>query len=88
MKTVSVYPAAGGWAVKADALESELVFRQGAKAEQTARRIALAMAEAGQTAELIIHLRDGTTAARFICPANRHAPFEVERGVDPAKHAV
>lgn len=70
MKTVSVFPADLGWAVRAEEIENPLIFRRGSQAEATAKRIALALAETGHTTEIKIQLRDGSIAARFVCPAN------------------
>ena len=73
MQTVSVSPAANGWAVRSEAIENDLLFRHGSKAEEAAKRIALAMAEAGHTTELSILLRDGSTATRLVLPAKGRA---------------
>ena len=69
-KTVSIHPAADGWAVRSDAIENDLIVKHGSKAEETAKRLALAKAEADQTTEIRIQLRNGSIAARFIGPAN------------------
>lgn len=68
MKTVSVVPAAHGWAVRSDAIDNELFFRTGAAAERAARRLAESLSQAGHAAKLSIHLRDGSPVATFLCP--------------------
>lgn len=68
MLSVTVSPADVGWAVRSDAIDNELVFTSGAKAEAAAKRLAEALAQGGEPVEIIIHLRDGGRAARFVCP--------------------
>jgi len=68
MTEVSVVPAAEGWAVRSDAIDNEMIFKSGARAEAAARRVAQALAAAGQAVKLHIHLRDGALAARFVVP--------------------
>ena len=67
MKTVVITPTDGGWSVQAEGMQS-LVFRSGAAAERAGRRMAEAIAAAGEPAELTIVLRDGSVAGRFACP--------------------
>jgi hypothetical protein len=62
---ISVSPAGEGWAVRSDALEAELTFRGGARAEAAARALAEEFADAGRTAEVRIFLRDGALAGSF-----------------------
>ncbi|MFN3583362.1 DUF2188 domain-containing protein [Phenylobacterium sp.] len=66
MTEVSVVPAAEGWAVRSDAIDNEMIFKSGARAEAAARRVAQALAAAGQAVKLRVHLRDGTLAGRFV----------------------
>jgi len=58
-----------GWAVRSDRLATDMTFRSGAAAEQSARRLAERLARAGQTAEIQIRLRNGALAGRFVSPA-------------------
>jgi hypothetical protein len=67
MRSVRVTPAEAGWAVQCDDVDNEMMFRSGAKAEAAARRLAQALADAGEPVEIQIHLRDGGRAARFVC---------------------
>jgi len=67
MLCVKVAPVLEGWAVTCDAVENQMLFRSGAKAEDAARRLAQAMAEAGEFVEIEVRLRDGDRAARFVC---------------------
>lgn len=66
---ITVTPAANGWAVRADGFENDQLFHSGASAESAARKLAAKMADAGESAEILIYLRDGVLAGRFVCPA-------------------
>ena len=51
-----------------------MLFRSGAKAEAAARQLAEALAAGGEAVEIHIQLRDGASAARFLCvPAGTEA---------------
>ena len=67
IQTVAVAPAHGGWTVSTGGEIEPTVFLSGAKAEDAARALGLALAEAGEQAEIIITLRDGSLAGRFVC---------------------
>lgn len=67
MERIVVEPLATGWAVRAAPLENVMVFRSGGAAERAGRKLAVRLASAGQAAELYLCLKDGTTAARFVC---------------------
>lgn len=67
VQEISVTPAQGGWTVDHDGAIEPTVFLSGARAEDAARRLAEAMADAGQSAEIRIILRDGSLAGRFVC---------------------
>lgn len=67
MECVIVEPVAHGWAVRTGACENLMVFRAGGAAERAARKMALALATAGEPVELQVRLRDGSTAARYVC---------------------
>ena len=67
MLCVNVAPVSDGWAVTCDAVENLMLFRSGAQAEDAARRLAQALAEAGEWVEIEVRMRDGARAARFIC---------------------
>lgn len=69
MQTVSVVPAENGWAVQSDAIDNAMLFRSGAKAEAAARRLARALAQRGVPVEILIHLRNGEKAGRFLVAA-------------------
>ena len=66
VEEIQVTPAEGGWTVSHGGALEPLVFRSGARAEDAARRLAEAMAEVGQAAEIKIILRDGSLAGHFI----------------------
>jgi hypothetical protein len=68
---ISVAPVGEGWAVSSEALENDLTFDGGARAEAAARALAKRYAEDGMLAEVQIYLRDGVLAGRFV-----HTPRE------------
>lgn len=74
MLYVRVAPAADGWEVSCDAIDNSMMFRSGAKAEDAARRLAQALADAGEFVEIDVVLRDGRRGARFVC-----APTEIAK---------
>jgi ApbE superfamily uncharacterized protein (UPF0280 family) len=65
-RIISVTPAAFGWSLRIDAQDSVLVFASGAQAEDAARRLACRLADAGEPAEILIRLRDGSLAGRLV----------------------
>ena len=67
IEEISVAPAEGGWSVRHGGDIEPTMFFSGARAEDAARRLAEAMAEAGHHAVITITLRDGALAGRFIC---------------------
>ena len=71
---IHVEPAGGGWTVRHAGSLEPLAFLSGARAEDAARRLAEAMAEAGHAAEIRITLRDGSLAGRFVCSPSQ-GPF-------------
>lgn len=64
-RIIAVRPAAFGWSLRIDDQAGVLVFQTGGQAEATARRLAQRLAEAGQTTEVLIFLRDGSLAGRL-----------------------
>lgn len=68
MTTVAVRPAASGWAVSIVGVANEMMFRSGAAAEAAARRLAERLAAEGEPSKLVIRLRDGSVAGRFLFP--------------------
>jgi hypothetical protein len=69
IRTISVQPVGDGWSVAVDAVDGDMVFLSGAKAEAAARRMAAALANSGEATEIRIFLRDGRLAGRFLTPA-------------------
>ncbi|MDR3511348.1 MAG: hypothetical protein P4L73_06925 [Caulobacteraceae bacterium] len=63
---ISVAPFEDGWTVRSEALETDLKFERGARAEAAARALADRYAKAGRLAEVEIYLRDGALAGRFV----------------------
>ena len=93
MRLITVAPLADGWRLSADELANDMVFRSGRAAESAARRLALRLARAGQSAEVCIRLRDNSIGARLVCPALRPpgpapaqgpAPFERQPALEAA----
>lgn len=66
---ISVAPAGEGWAVRSEALDSDLTFDAGGRAEAVARALAVQYAAAGRPTEVEIFLRDGALAGRIMHPA-------------------
>jgi hypothetical protein len=65
MRTISVTPLDSGWIVQ-HGHDAALVFRAGSGAEAAARRLARAFSDAGESAEVMIYLRDGSLAGRIL----------------------
>ena len=59
-------PLGPGWAVELDGLDAPMVFKSGGQAEAAAQRLAERLSDAGERAEVAIHLRDGTVVSRFV----------------------
>lgn len=82
MERVVVEPLASGWAVRTRAFDNLLVFRSGRAAERAGRNLALTLAGLGEPAELQLRLKDGSTAARFVClPPTEKDPDPLVVGV-------
>ena len=73
MYKVAISPLGDGWKVSCDAIENDLVFRQGSAAESTARRLVGMLAELDGAAEFRILLRDGFIADIEIPPVGFRA---------------
>ena len=66
-----------------------MVFRSGAKAEDAARRLAQALADAGEFVEIDVVLRDGRRAARFVCaPTETGAARAISSGTPALETAL
>lgn len=88
MERVVVEPLPAGWAVHTAVLDNLMVFRGGGAAERAGRDLALSLAAAGQPAELHLRLKDGSTAARFVClPPTANDPDPLVVGVRPRPRA-
>lgn len=68
MKTVSITPGGVGWLVNTDISDNPMIFRSGARAEETAVRLAQALADHGELVQVKIGLRDGTESTRTVAP--------------------
>ena len=73
MERVVVEPFGEGWAVRSLAADNPMILKRGADAERVGRNLALRLAAAGTPVQLNLRLRDGATAAKFVClpPAGR-----------------
>jgi len=67
--SIVVAPMGDNWTVRSSALDKDLVFPQGGRAESAARALADRYAAEGLSAEVQVYLRDGALAGRFIHPA-------------------
>lgn len=66
MQTITVKPTnTAGWMVQHEQAEP-MLFRSGAKAESSAKRLAQSLADVGLRTEVVIYLGDGSVAGRFI----------------------
>ncbi|HEY0103862.1 MAG TPA: hypothetical protein VGB60_10380 [Brevundimonas sp.] len=68
MQTVEVRPSGQWWIVRSDGLSAPLMFSSGARAERTARQLAMAWATSGADALLDVRTRPGD-GYRFLCQA-------------------
>jgi len=80
---IEVEPLAQGWAVRSAALSNEMVFAAGGAAETAARDLAERLSDAGRPVRLVVRLKDGSVAGRFIYPP-RPAAAPAERVAEPA----
>lgn len=90
MERVVVEPFAEGWAVRSLAADNPMILRRGADAERVGRDLALRLAAAGTPVQLNFRVRDGATAAKFVClpPAGRDPEPLMVRLRPPAVAAV
>lgn len=68
MRKIEIRALPDGWRVAVEGVANDIVFRSGRTAEGAARRLAQRLAQAGETSEIRLYLRDGTLAARFLSP--------------------
>jgi hypothetical protein len=66
--SIEVEPLAEGWAVRSAALPNDMVFAGGGAAEAAARDLAERLSDAGRPVRLVVRLKDGSVAGRFIYP--------------------
>lgn len=65
---VFVEATPGGWVVRSERIENDLMFLSGAKAEASAKTLAERLSQSGEAAEIRVHLVGGALAGRFVCP--------------------
>jgi hypothetical protein len=80
MRVLTIRPLALGWALSLAGVE-EMLFSSGAEAEASARRLAARLSDIGEAVKLIVTLRDGSVAGRFLFPPLGPAIGEELRGV-------
>ncbi|HVY35572.1 MAG TPA: hypothetical protein VG960_14255 [Caulobacteraceae bacterium] len=80
IRSISVIPTGSGWTVSSEPFDNEMHFFSGAKAESAARRMGRTITQGGDTAEIRIFLRDGSLAARFVCPPQDEAALKDQAG--------
>ncbi len=66
MKTIEIVPAGSGWMIRSDVIKNELLFRSGASAESAAVRLGQGLADAGESSQISVFIRDGSLARQFI----------------------
>jgi hypothetical protein len=69
MRRIAVTALSDGWRVSLDNIANDMVFRSGREAERAARKLAARLTQAGVRCEIRLHLKDGTLAGKFLCPA-------------------
>src|ERR1700761_1785319 len=65
MHVIAVQPIDGGWSVRSDLFDNDMIYQSGAAAEFAARDLGESLAREGRHAEIRIHLRDGSTVAQM-----------------------
>ncbi len=67
MEAITVRPGLGDrWVVEVGGVQNPQHFRTGAQAEVAAKELAGRLSDAGRLSEIVIFLRDGTVAGRFV----------------------
>lgn len=64
--TIAIRAVQDGWNVQGDTLENGMMFRSGAAAEDAARSLARRYSDVGQFTEILVFLRDGSLAGRYV----------------------
>jgi hypothetical protein len=67
---ITVRAAQDGWSVQGDTLENGMMFLSGAEAENAARALAQRYSAIGQPTEILVYLRDGSLAGRYVSAPN------------------
>ena len=78
VQLIFVEPASGGWAVRSEGFDNDMLFLSGAKAERSARKLAQDIAGCGRPTEIQVRLRDGSVAGRFICSPSQVLPTAID----------
>lgn len=63
---ISIRAAQDGWSVQGDTFENGMMFRSGAEAENAALALAQRYSDAGEPTEIVVYLRDGSVAGRYV----------------------
>ena len=70
-EAIIVAPDRDGWVVSHQSTGQQQKFASGQTAEAMARQWAGALAAEGRITEVVIYLRDGSLAGRFVCKPER-----------------
>jgi len=71
VRKILVAPAPIGWRVQSDGFANDMLFLSGAKAESSARGLAVKIADQGEPTQIEVRLRDGSLGGRFVCSPAR-----------------
>jgi hypothetical protein len=74
---ISIRAAQDGWSVQGDTFENRMMFRSGADAETAARALARRYSDAGKPTEIVVYLRDGSVAGRYVSAPQPRAEREI-----------
>jgi len=68
VRVLEIAPLPVGWSLAVSGIPNPQLFRSGAAAEASARRLALRLAAHGEPTKLVVRLRDGSVGGRFLIP--------------------
>ena len=64
VEIISVLPTGGGWSLRCSLSDEDQMFLSGARAEESARAMAIRLAQSGTNVEVIVHDLHGAIAGR------------------------
>lgn len=86
-RIIKLEPYGRDWRVRCDRLDEDMMFHSGAAAEAAARMLADAIVKSGDSAEVQIHLRDGSLAGRLPFVSSASTARRVSASETPALQA-